>query len=256
MPMASASVRRTFSPSSHQTHRSAFSPSSPLRARGPTIPYHPPLLLRLLLFFFASGFILGFTLFSSPYKHQSQPQPDPEPVIPSDDLPDQSVRKQFNPVPEHKLLIVVTPTYNRAAQAYFLHRLAQTLRLVPPPLLWIVVETGSKPSTETASILSRSGVMYRHISCKHTSGEIKDRGVHQRNKALDLIEHHRLEGIVYFADDDNIYSIELFDRLRDIRYMIFLKFQYSILVLSEKMFNNNCSNLSLVPAVSGSQLVL
>jgi putative beta-1,4-xylosyltransferase IRX9 len=99
---------------------------------------------------------------------------------------------------------------------------------VPPPLLWIVVEMGSKPSTETASILNRSGVMYRHISCKHNSGEIKDRGVHQRNKALDLIEDHRLEGIVYFADDDNIYSVELFDRLRDIKYDLFFNLKFSI----------------------------
>ncbi|KAF3323901.1 putative beta-1,4-xylosyltransferase IRX9H isoform X1 [Carex littledalei] len=215
---SSVSVRRASIPNSHHHHRSVSSPSSPLRARGLTagsIPYHPPLLLRLLLFFFASGFVLGLTLFSSPYKHQ--PQPDPEPVIPSDDRLDQSAMKQFNHAPEHKLIIVVTPTYNRAAQAYFLHRLAQTLRLVPPPLLWIVVEMGSKTSTETASILRRSGVMYRHISCKHTSREIKDRGVHQRNKALDLIEYHRIEGIVYFADDDNIYSLELFDHLRDIR---------------------------------------
>ncbi|KAJ4800775.1 Glycosyltransferase [Rhynchospora pubera] len=216
--MDSVSVRRTFSPNPH--HRSISSPSSSLRTRGPTsafIPYHPPLLLRLLIFFFASGIVLGLTVFSSTYEHQPEPEPDREPIIRSDHRPDKLGMTQLNHVPEQKLIIVVTPTYNRAAQAYFLHRLAQTLRLVPPPLLWIVVETGSKTSSETASILRRSGVMYRHISCKQTSGEVKDRGVHQRNKALDLIEHHRLEGIVYFADDDNIYSLELFDWLREIR---------------------------------------
>lgn len=207
--MATVSVRRASIPNSHHHHHksalSSPSPSSSLRSRARALT--APLLLRLLLFFFASGFVLGLTLFSSPYKHQHQSQPQSDPS-----------HKSINHVPHPKLILVVTPTYNRAAQAYFLHRLAQTLRLVPPPLLWIVVEMGSKTSTETASILRRSGVMYRHISCKHTSGQIKDRGVHQRNKALDLIEYHRMEGIVYFADDDNIYSLELFDRLRDIRY--------------------------------------
>ncbi|KAG2409760.1 beta-1,4-xylosyltransferase protein [Vigna angularis] len=31
------------------------------------------------------------------------------------------------------------------------------------------------------------------------------------------IETHRLDGIVYFADDDNIYSLDLFQRMREIR---------------------------------------
>lgn len=115
-----------------------------------------------------------------------------------------------------KQLIVVTPTYSRAAQAYFLIRLGQVLRLVPPPLLWIVVET-KVVSTETADILRKSGVMYRHLVCTKNSTNIKDRGVHQRNTALEHIEHHKLDGIVYFADDDNIYSLELFHSLRQIR---------------------------------------
>nr|XP_010908069.1 probable beta-1,4-xylosyltransferase IRX9H [Elaeis guineensis]XP_029117498.1 probable beta-1,4-xylosyltransferase IRX9H [Elaeis guineensis] len=115
-----------------------------------------------------------------------------------------------------KLLIVVTPTYNRALQAYYLNRLGQTLRLVPPPLLWIVVEMNAA-SMETAQILRRTGVMYRHLVCLKNSTDIKDRGVHQRNTALEHIERHRLDGIVYFADDDNIYSLELFDHMRDIR---------------------------------------
>ncbi|KAG2667859.1 hypothetical protein I3843_15G129900 [Carya illinoinensis] len=114
-----------------------------------------------------------------------------------------------------KQLIVVTPTYDRALQAYFLNRLGQVLRLVPPPLLWIVVETKAA-SMETAEILRKTGVMYRHLVCAHNSTNVKDRGVHQRNTALDHIERHRLDGIVYFADDDNIYSLDLFHSLREI----------------------------------------
>ena len=122
----------------------------------------------------------------------------------------------------------MTPTYNRALQAYYLSRLGQTLRLVPPPLLWVVVEMKSA-SMETADILRKTGVMYRHLVCPHNSTNIKDRGVHQRNTALDHIQRHRLDGIVYFADDDNIYSLHLFHHLRNIRYALFLlSFYYSL----------------------------
>ncbi|RID53447.1 hypothetical protein BRARA_G00839 [Brassica rapa] len=59
--------------------------------------------------------------------------------------------------------------------------------------------------------------MYRHLVCKRNMTSIKDRGVHQRNTALEHIELHKLDGIVYFADDDNVYSLELFESLREIR---------------------------------------
>ncbi|KAF9613412.1 hypothetical protein IFM89_008242 [Coptis chinensis] len=118
--------------------------------------------------------------------------------------------------PVRNLLIIVTPTYSRSFQAYYLHRLAHTLRLVPPPLLWIVVEMSSQ-STETADILRRTGVMYRHLVCDKNLTRIRDRSVHQRNVALSHIETHRLDGVVYFADDSNMYSVELFEHVRAIR---------------------------------------
>ncbi|EFH66996.1 hypothetical protein ARALYDRAFT_890297 [Arabidopsis lyrata subsp. lyrata] len=43
-------------------------------------------------------------------------------------------KEEVNFVPK-KLIIVVTPTYNRAMQAYYLNRIAQTLRLVESPVL-------------------------------------------------------------------------------------------------------------------------
>ncbi|MBA0585622.1 hypothetical protein Gorai_016391, partial [Gossypium raimondii] len=36
------------------------------------------------------------------------------------------------------------------------------------------------------------------------------------NAALEHIERHKLDGIVFFADDDNVYTLELFESLRTI----------------------------------------
>ncbi|XP_074286967.1 putative beta-1,4-xylosyltransferase IRX9H [Silene latifolia] len=123
-----------------------------------------------------------------------------------------SVNFDYKP---RKLLIVVTPTYNRVLQAYYLNRLGQVLSLVEAPVLWIVVEMDAQ-SPETAAILRDTGVTYRHLVCRKGSTDVKDRGVQQRNTALQHIELHRLDGIVYFADDDNVYSLELFEAIRGI----------------------------------------
>ncbi|KAF6160885.1 hypothetical protein GIB67_041939, partial [Kingdonia uniflora] len=82
----------------------------------------------------------------------------------------------------------------------------------------LVVVEYNAASMETSEILRRSGVMYRHLVCTKNSTNVKDKGVYQRNIALEHIGHHKLDGIVYFADDDNIYSFELFESLREIRY--------------------------------------
>lgn len=192
----------------------------------------------LLRFFFC--FLLGFLLAISPFFDLGLEGALSSTILPTTQHPRlfrseiSSARRElgtiFNPasaqsglkemaaIPEtgSKLLIIVTPTYNRALQSYYLHRLGQTLWLVPPPLLWIVVEMESA-SDETAEVLRKTGVMYRHLVCKKNSKEVKDRGVHQRNTALEHIENHHLDGIVYFADDDNIYSLQLFSQLREIR---------------------------------------
>ncbi|XP_027094455.1 probable beta-1,4-xylosyltransferase IRX9H [Coffea eugenioides] len=128
---------------------------------------------------------------------------------------EKEVKERFDFVPR-KQLIVVTPTYNRALQAYYLNRLGQVLRLVPPPLLWIVVEM-NVASLETADILRKTGVMYRHLVTTKNLTDVKDKSVHQRNTALEHIENHKLDGVVYFADDDSIHSLELFECLREIR---------------------------------------
>ncbi|KAM4075386.1 hypothetical protein ACB094_10G166100 [Castanea mollissima] len=203
----------------------------------------PRIFLYRCVFFFFLGFLVGLSPFGHDHHHHHHHDEEEASVNQNRDF-----SFEINPPPQHsnggvvvdlklaevslnakpnfkeserfdfvarKQLIIVTPTYNRASQAYYLNRLSQVLRLVPPPLLWIVVEMNTA-SFETAEILRKTGVMYRHLVCVNNSTNVKDRGVHQRNTALDHIQRHRLDGVVYFADDDNIYSLHLFHSLRDI----------------------------------------
>ncbi|KAI3977612.1 hypothetical protein MKX01_000525 [Papaver californicum] len=115
-----------------------------------------------------------------------------------------------------KLLVIVTTTYTRPFQAYYLNRLAHTLSLVPPPMVWIVLEM-SNQTTETTGILRKTRIVYRHLIRDKNISDIKDGSIHQRNVALAHIEKHQLDGITYFAEEDNMYSVELFEQMRDIR---------------------------------------
>ncbi|XVF36515.1 hypothetical protein REPUB_Repub19eG0064700 [Reevesia pubescens] len=183
------------------------------------------------LFFFLIGFVFGITPFGhidTDIQAKDFAFPELKPPHVNLQLDDQMVTSvslgantRFQEVadliiePPLKQLIVVTPTFNRGFQAYFLNRLGQVLRLVKPPLVWIVVEEKAA-SFETAEILRKTGVMYRHVVSTRNSSNVKDRGVHQRNAALEHIERHKLDGLVFFADDDNVYTLELFESLRTI----------------------------------------
>ncbi|CAF1709438.1 BnaC03g58000D [Brassica napus] len=244
-----ASIRRTLSPVYHDRHYenggAPFSPSSTSSSpsqkssgkhssssdpkasrRGPwRRPFYQ------FLAFFLIGFVLGMTPYGQiddvngtdrfnfeikPPNVEESLKRREEVAVDGVSFSAESKNKKEEDFAPRKLVIVVTPTYNRAMQAYYLNRVAQTLRLVEPPVLWIVVE-GNAASFETSEILRKTGVMYRHLVCKRNTTSIKDRGVHQRNTALEHIELHKLDGVVYFADDDNIYSLELFQSLRQIR---------------------------------------
>jgi hypothetical protein len=140
-----------------------------------------------------------------------------------------------------KLLIVITPTRARASQAYYLSRLGQTLRLVRPPVLWVVVEAG-KPTPEAALALRHTAVMHRYVGCcekLNASSSVVDYRSHQMNAGLEVVENHRLDGVVYFADEEGVYSLQLFDRLRQIRCPFA---QISRLQISRVQIQSNASN--------------
>lgn len=128
---------------------------------------------------------------------------------------------------------VITPTYNRAVQKAELTRLSHTFRLAGN-IHWIVVEDANKISKKVESLLIDSGVKHtllaistpdEHIPVSEQSAaQRKPRGVMQRNLALNYIRDilctsgdFDSDGLVYFADDDNTYSIALFDEIRKVK---------------------------------------
>lgn len=130
-----------------------------------------------------------------------------------------------------KLIIAVTPTYVRAAQAAHFVQMVNIMRVVPPPFLWIIVESLEK-TEETSLLLQRTAgscilvgsssectaLNYTHIASKKKhENRAQSRGVIQRNAALEYIENNQISGIVYFMDDDNVYSPQLFQEMRKIK---------------------------------------
>ncbi|EHA8586492.1 Glycosyltransferase [Cocos nucifera] len=124
-------------------------------------------------------------------------------------------------------LLIVTPTYSRTFQALHLTGLLHSLQLIAYPLTWLVVEAtvGGAASNETAAFLarSRSRLPVLHLSFP---GRVplrwSDRHRFEsrmRLHALRVIKERRLDGIVVFADDSNIHSMELFDDIQNVKWV-------------------------------------
>ena len=114
----------------------------------------------------------------------------------------------------------ITPTYKRLTQKADLIRICQTLMLVPN-LVWIVIEDDVTSSELVTNLLKHCSVKSVHLTEKTTSfvsskqGGGGHRGVDQRNIGLKWIRDNvnKLEGVVYFGDDDNTYDIRLFEEV-------------------------------------------
>lgn len=141
-------------------------------------------------------------------------------------------------------LYMLTPTYRRHTQKADLVRMANTLRQVPN-LHWIVIEDADAKTRLVTRFLQTCGVahlthlvqrtpksMQRKI-CKWVDPRIgcpqwrlgkeaelwtQPRGVEQRNAGLAALRALRpTNGVFYFADDDNSFSLDLFDTIRKVR---------------------------------------
>uniref|UniRef100_A0A452EZX0 Galactosylgalactosylxylosylprotein 3-beta-glucuronosyltransferase n=1 Tax=Capra hircus TaxID=9925 RepID=A0A452EZX0_CAPHI len=118
----------------------------------------------------------------------------------------------------------------RPVQKAELTRLANTLLHVPN-LHWLVVEDAPRRTPLTARLLRDTGLNYTHLHVEtprnyKLRGDARDpripRGTMQRNLALRWLReafprNSSQPGVVYFADDDNTYSLELFEEMRSTR---------------------------------------
>ncbi|XP_065186961.1 galactosylgalactosylxylosylprotein 3-beta-glucuronosyltransferase 3-like [Sycon ciliatum] len=134
--------------------------------------------------------------------------------------------------PDIPVIVAITPTFTRPTQKADLTRLSLTLRHVPN-FHWILVEDSMTKTAKVTRFLSTCGLHYTHLNTR-TPEDMqlvsreprwhKHRGVEQRNLGLSYILEHADEflpesqnAIVYFMDDDNTYSLELFDDMRFIK---------------------------------------
>ncbi|XP_075876023.1 galactosylgalactosylxylosylprotein 3-beta-glucuronosyltransferase 1-like [Nelusetta ayraudi] len=122
---------------------------------------------------------------------------------------------------------VITPTYSRPVQKAELTRLANTLLHVPN-LHWILVEDSQRQTTLVSHFLQETRLNYTHLNVEtprnyKVRGDTRDaripRGTIQRNLALRWLRetyfaNSSQSAVVYFADDDNTYSLELFEEMR------------------------------------------
>ncbi|XP_034666401.1 galactosylgalactosylxylosylprotein 3-beta-glucuronosyltransferase I [Drosophila subobscura] len=127
-------------------------------------------------------------------------------------------------------IYAITPTYSRPAQKAELTRLSHLFMLLPN-LHWIIVEDSNITTPLVRSLLQRAGLEKRSTQLNiKTPPEfklqgkdpnwIKPRGVEQRNLALAWLRTHvdvDRHAIVFFMDDDNSYSTELFVEMTKIK---------------------------------------
>lgn len=125
------------------------------------------------------------------------------------------------------IIHIITPTYSRPVQKAELTRLANTLLHVPN-LHWILVEDSQRQTALVSHFLQETGLNYTHLNVEtprnyKVRGDTRDpripRGTIQRNLGLRWLRetygvNSSHSGVVYFADDDNTYSLELFEEVR------------------------------------------
>ncbi|XP_072015270.1 galactosylgalactosylxylosylprotein 3-beta-glucuronosyltransferase 1-like [Amphiura filiformis] len=128
------------------------------------------------------------------------------------------------PKPKPKIF-AITPTYARPVQKAELTRLLNTFLHITN-FHWILVEDSENKTSLVSNFLEGSALNHSHLNVgtsleykvgKNEYATSKPRGVEQRNIGIDwLLENTKADepGVVYFADDDNTYSLRLFEEMR------------------------------------------
>lgn len=137
-----------------------------------------------------------------------------------------SLPKKGSIIPTFPFIYVVTPTHDYPEQKANLVTFYHTLLNVKN-VHWIIIEDSYNKTNLVSNILRNSGIPFTHlnvltppaIKMKQSDPTwLKPKGVLQRNAAIQWIREninpHKQHGVVYFADDDNTYSLEVFEEMR------------------------------------------
>lgn len=103
--------------------------------------------------------------------------------------------------------------------------------VVPPPIHWIVIEDSEEKSQYITRLLKRSGLLYTHLTMisppqKPNATGSDTKAARQRSYAIQYIRQRfsdKLDALIYFADDDNIYDVRLFELIRKVTFKKILK---------------------------------
>ncbi|KAL3626824.1 Beta-1,4-xylosyltransferase irx14 [Castilleja foliolosa] len=152
------------------------------------------------------------------------PHPDPAEVMKAHRIIERvqmEQRSQYG-VKSPRTVIAITPTYVRTFQTLHLTGVMHYLINVPYDLIWIVVEAGGA-TNETASVIEKSGLKTIHIGFDRKMPILwEDRHKLEssmRLLALRIVREKRLDGVVMFADDSNMHSLELFDEIQNVKWL-------------------------------------
>ncbi|CAH8439451.1 unnamed protein product [Heterobilharzia americana] len=141
-----------------------------------------------------------------------------------------AIRKQYkNSLGGHvnkPVLYILTATYQRSVQKAELTRMCNTLHNLDD-ILWILVEDSAQPTRAVTNILHDCGVPYVHLNIPTPPSEkprinepywLRPKGILQRNLGLQWLRQNlilgRNKGVLYIADDDNSYSLRIFEEMR------------------------------------------
>nr|KJB22504.1 hypothetical protein B456_004G051000 [Gossypium raimondii] len=120
-----------------------------------------------------------------------------------------------------RIFIVVTSTYVRTFQVLYLTGVMHSLMLVPYDLVWIVGEAGGV-SNEKASLIAKPSLKIIHVGFNQrmpNSWEERHKlESKMRLRALRSIREKKSDGIVMFAGDSNMFSMELFDEIQNVKW--------------------------------------
>ncbi|XP_071709768.1 beta-1,4-xylosyltransferase IRX14-like [Rutidosis leptorrhynchoides] len=152
------------------------------------------------------------------------PHPDPVEVMKAHKIIEAVQREQKVQygIKNPRSLIVITPTYVRTFQTLHMTGLMHTLMNLNYDVVWIVVEAGGA-TNETAALLVKSKLAVKHIGFEKRMPifwEARHKMETQmRLRGLRLVREEKLDGIIMFADDSNMHSLELFDEIQKVEWI-------------------------------------